>query len=152
MTCDSRSSLRWTLLSTLNCPSVVTMSVPCADAAQLVGLPMMECRLRVLVACCQRELTLRADAPKRDCRASRTYGSWLYSNEYTKLVRCVIMCTFRSSCALKVRLLPLRRRGRSDAAAKPYEFFQARIPPSPLHIPVLEAHQCHHSTTLPCPC
>ena len=112
---------------------------PCADAARLVGLPMMECRLRVLVACCRRELTLRGDAPRCDCRGSRTYGSWLYSNEYTNVVRCVIVCTYRSSCALKVRLLPLTRRGKSDAAVKPYEFFQVRIPPSPLHIPALEA-------------
>lgn len=28
----------------------------------------------------------------------------------------------------------------------PHEFFQVRIPPSPLHIPFLEAHQCHHDT------
>jgi len=63
--------------------------------------------------------------PKRDCRGSGRYGAWLYSNEYTNVVRCMI-CTSRSSCALKVRLLPLRRRGRSDAA-KPHEFFKSEF-------------------------
>lgn len=96
----------------------------------VVGWQLTKYRyLRVLVASCRKGAHAARRYPRRDCHESRTYGAWLYSNEYFKAVRCV-MCTPRSCCASKVRLLPLRR-GRRSNAAKPHEFFQVRIPPSP---------------------